>query len=489
MISYKNKIFTGFAFLSFATLNAQTAPKYNVIFILADDLGARDLGCYGSTFYETPNIDALARDGVLFSNAYAACSVSSPTRASILTGKYPTRVDITDWIPGRQANDSDSEPFKMMPPEFTLNLNKNEFTIANAVKTAGYKTFFIGKWHLGENESLDPTKFGFDINIGGGKFGHPPKGYFPPYGLPNLTDGKQGEYLTDRLSDEAVKLIDNLKKDEKFLLYYADYNVHTPLQAKPDKVQYFEEKAKHLGLTDSVCLTKDRDWIRNMPVKGKFVERIVQGHPIYAAMVSHLDDAVGKIVAELKNKGLYENTIIVFTSDNGGLSTAEGSPTSNLPLRFGKGWGYDGGVREPLIVRWPGVAKANATNESIITSPDFFPTILDMLAISQYPEQSKDGVSFAETLKTGVSQDRGPIFWHYPHYSNQGGRPCGAIRLGNYKLYENFENGEVELYNLSTDISETNNISALNPSKTKELLTLLAEWRRKIQAKMPDFKY
>ena len=463
----------------------QKSEHPNILFILTDDLGARDLGCFGSTFYETPNLDALARDGMCFTNGYASCNVSSPTRASLMTGKYPARLKITDWIPGRQAKPGANDPYSLIPPEFTLSLPLEEETLGEAFRENGYQTMFVGKWHLGEDVSHYPQNQGFDINIAGCNHGQPPQGYFTPYGLYNLPDGPEGEYLTDRLGNECVKLIENRDKHKPFLLYYAMYQVHTPLQAKPEKIAYFQEKAARMGLTEENSTTQDREWIREIPIRGRLRERIRQGHPVYAAMVSHMDDNIGKIIRKLKEDGLYDNTIIVFTADNGGLSTAEGSPTCNAPYRTGKGWGYEGGVREPLIVHWSGHVKSGTHNESIVTSCDFYPTLLDLAGLPLKPEQHLDGESFAHSLLTGETKDRGPIYWHYPHYSNQGGRPHGAVRSGRYKLIEFYEDMHVELFDLEKDPSETTDISALHEAETQRLTRLLHEWRQEVGAAMP----
>lgn len=467
----------------FSTIKQKGKP--NVLFILADDLGITDLGCYGSSFYETPNLDSLASDGVIFTNGYAACPVSSPTRASLMTGKYPARLDITDWIPGRQANKGANDLYPLLPPEFTTHLPLSEYTLGEAFKSHGYQTMFVGKWHLGEDETTHPEYQGFDVNVGGGKFGHPPKGYFSPYGLNNLKDGPEGEFLTERLVDECVMLLDGMDESRPFLLYYSLYQVHTPLQAKKDKIAYFEDKAKKMGLTVENSTTKERDWIKEIPIKGNFQERIKQGYPVYAAMISHMDDAVGRVISKLKEKGLYDNTIIVFTSDNGGLSTEAGSPTSNTPYRAGKGWGYEGGTRVPIIIRWPGVTKAGTTNSTIITSPDFYPSLLEMVGCPLIPEQHIDGDSFAPVLRDDFIGDRRPVFWHYPHYSNQGGRPYGAVRQGNYKLIEHYEDMRVELFDLVKDPGELNELSEIHPEIASELKDMLKEWRSKVKAKMP----
>lgn len=252
----------------------------------SDDLGVRDLPRYGSTFYETPHIDALAADGVLMTGAYAACPVSSPTRASLLTGKYPARLQMTDWIPGRQARPQSIAPYPLVPPEFVQNLPLSELTFAEVFRQAGYRTLFVGKWHLGQDSTGDPRYHGFDTNIGDGRFGRPPKGYFSPYGLPQLVEGPEGEYLTERLAEECIRLLDSLPAHEPFLLYFSLYQVHTPLQARSERIEYFNDKALKTGITVGNSTTTDRPWTERIPVKGNFTERTRQGHPVYAAMVS-----------------------------------------------------------------------------------------------------------------------------------------------------------------------------------------------------------
>lgn len=305
-------------------LSVLAAERSNVVFILADDLGWTDLGCYGSSFYQTPNLDLLAQQGARFTDAYAACNVCSPTRASILTGKYPARLRITDWLPGR-SNRPDQ---RLNRPQFQMFLPLEEVTLVEALRDAGYQTAFVGKWHLGESTNYWPTQQGFDINIGGSRVGSPGR-YFSPYGLSNLTDGPPGEYLNERLTTEALKILDRAAENKKpFLLYFSQYAVHTPLQAKPEVIEKYKAKAAKLKLSRETFL----------PDHGRQV-RQVQDHAVYAAMVESLDDSVGRVLNKLKELNLETNTIVIFTSDNGGLSTAEGSPTANLPLRTGKGWG------------------------------------------------------------------------------------------------------------------------------------------------------
>jgi arylsulfatase A-like enzyme len=489
MINLRSAI--GLGVLASTPLTLSTAaeksekPKPNIIFILLDDFGYSDLGCYGSRFYETPNIDRLASQGIRFTNAYAACPVSSPTRASILTGRYPVNTGITDWIPGRQASNSGSPADKLIALPFNLNLKLEEVTIAETLKKTGYRTMISGKWHLGETEEYWPENQGFDVNSGGFSKGAPQKnsmanGYFSPYGNPRLEDGPDGEYLTDRQTDEAINFIKS-SGDGPFFLYLSFYAVHNPMQAKVEHIAKFNARAESMGLSAVEPFTRDKDWIRPS-MSDNFRERIVQTNPVYAAMIYSVDENIGKLVAALEAFGLDENTVIIFTSDNGGLSTSEGSPTCNSPLRAGKGWLYEGGIRVPLIIKYPGKVRAGSERKTPVSSIDFFSTILEISGSD--PSSGKtDGVSIVKLFRKDRMKER-PIFWHYPHYSNQGVEPGSAVRLGKYKLIDNFEKGRQELYDLENDLSETKDISAELPEKTKELFKLLDDWRRETNAKM-----
>jgi arylsulfatase A-like enzyme len=462
-------------------------PKPNIIFILLDDFGYTDLRCYGSTFYETPNIDRLAAEGVMFTDAYAACPVSSPTRAAIMTGKYPARTGITDWIPGRQASKAGSPSDKLIALPFRLQLEPEEVTIAEVLKGNGYKTMISGKWHLGSNEKYWPENQGFNVNKGGYGAGSPVRnknsnGYFSPYGNPRLEDGPAGEYLTDRQTDEAIRFIKE-NRTQPFFVYLSYYAVHNPIQGKESLIKYFERKADSTGLSRIQPFTRDRQWIRKK-MGDNYKERIVQSNPVYAAMIYSVDENIGRLMKELDDMELEKNTIIIFTSDNGGLSTSEGSPTCNAPLRAGKGWLYEGGIRVPLIIKIPGEKVRVKIINTPVSSVDYFPTIMEMTK-SRAPDNNADGVSIVPLLRGKKLPDR-PLFWHYPHYSNQGVEPGSAIRLGKFKLIDNFERERQELYDLEKDISETNDISATNPEKTKELFNLLNEWRKSTNAKMME---
>ncbi|MSU47679.1 MAG: sulfatase [Opitutus sp.] len=450
---------------------AETRPP-NIVFFLADDLGQRDLGVYGSTFYETPHLDRMAKEGARFTDAYAACPVCSPTRASILTGRYPPRTSITDYI-GAAQPDKWNRNTVLRPAAYQDRLAHAETTLAEMLREAGYATFFAGKWHLGP-EGWWPENQGFDVNMGGNEKGGPYGGgkYFSPYDNPRLKDGPPGEHLPDRLATEAANFI-AANKDRPFLAYFPFYSVHTPLMAREDLKKKYEEKRERLRLREK------------FGVEGPREVRLVQQHAVYAGMVEAMDLAVGKVVAAIDASGLRENTIVIFTSDNGGLSTSEGSPTSNLPLRGGKGWLYEGGVREPLIVRWPGVVKPGSVIDAVVSSPDFFPTLRDAAGIAARPGLKLDGVSFLPVLRgTGVLPSRA-LFWHYPHYGNQGGAPGGAVRQGDFKLIEWYEDGRRELFNLRDDLGETTNLAAKMPGKVDELAAQLAAWRREVGAVMP----
>ncbi len=459
--------------LAGSALAAGSGP--NFVFVLVDDLGWRDLGCYGSSFYETPNVDSLARSGMRFTNAYAACPVCSPTRSSIMTGKYPVRTAITDYINPQLRNQPQNwhRNTKLLPAAFSDRLALSEVTIAEALKQAGYATFFAGKWHLGP-KGFWPEDQGFDINKGGCERGGPYGGkkYFSPYDNPRLKDGPPGEHLPDRLATETVRFIE-ANKSRPFLAYLAFYSVHTPLMARPDLEAKYAAKAKLFQFFGP----------RFLP-EGARQARQVQDHAVYGGMVDAMDQAVGKVLRVIDHLKLRDRTVVIFMSDNGGLSTSEGSPTSNLPLRAGKGWMYEGGIREPMIIRAPGLTQAGSVCDEPVVSTDFYPTMLELAHLPLRPEQHRDGVSLVPLLQ-GRRMTRGPIFWHYPHYGNQGGAPTGAVRDGNWKLIEWYEDGRLELFDLSRDIGEKYNVARLYPEKTKELAAKLKAWRRETGAKMP----
>jgi len=453
--------------------------KLNFVFILIDDLGWIDTGCYGSSFYETPNIDRLATQGMRFTDAYAASPVCSPTRASILTGKYPARLNLTDWIGGSQRGD-------LLPAEYIHQMPLEEVTIAEAFKESGYSTCFIGKWHLGD-QPFFPEHQGFDINIGGHDAGQP-SSYFFPYknederrsywDVPGLDGGQEDEYLTDRLTDEAVEFIDQ-SSDQPFLLYLSHYAVHTPVQSKEDLTEKYRVKASELPPTEGLAHRNEQ---------GYGTTKLVQDNAAYAGMIESVDESVGRILDKLDQLDLTDSTAVIFMSDNGGLSTlarSRNSPTSNVPLRAGKGWLYEGGIREPLIVRWPGVVAAGSICREPVISTDLYPTMLEIADLQMRPEQHEDGRSLVSLLKQTGPVDREAIFWHFPHYHGSGNRPSGAVRSGDYKLIEWFENGRIELYNLNKDIREENDLAAAMPLKAAELREMLYRWHESVDARMP----
>ncbi len=446
----------------------------NFVFILVDDLGWRDVGCFGSSFYETPNIDRLGREAMRFTNAYAASPVCSPTRASIMTGKYPARMDTTDFFDAPQPGHGKNKNKPLQPAAYINRLPLEEVTIAEALRQADYSTFFAGKWHLGPSEEYWPKRQGFDVNKGGWSKGTPgrPGRYFVPYGNPRLEDGPEGEHLPDRLANETVKFI-KANKEKPFLAYLSFYSVHVPLQSRADLEQKYTEKKNKLGLKAK--------WGK----EGQRKVRLVQEHAVYAGMVDAMDKACGKVLDALRELALDDNTVVIFMSDNGGLSTSEGHPTSNLPLRAGKGWLYEGGIREPMMIKWPGVTKGGSVCSEPVISTDFYPTMLEMAGLEQMPQQHIDGVSLGPLLRGGKSLGRKAIYWHYPHYGNQGGFPGGAVRTGNYKLIANYTDDSIELYNLKDDIGEKNDLSEKMPKKAGKLKAMLEKWRKDVDAKMP----
>ncbi len=445
--------------------------KPNFIFILVDDLGWKDLGCYGSEFYESPNIDHLASQGMKFTNAYAASPFCSPTRASIMTGKHPARIGITDWIPGRNPKDT-----KLIQPEDVHQLPLEEITIAEALKQEGYRTFFAGKWHLG-NQGYFPEDQGFDINKGGHHKGSPPGGYYAPYNNPKLTDGPEGEYLPDRLTDESIQFLEQ-SQQAPFFLFLSFYTVHTPIQASKRHLEYFEKKAGKLtSETERPAFIRERNgWTKQE-----------QNDPAYASMIFALDENIGRLLRTLQILNLDERTVIIFMSDNGGLSTLgrEWAPTSNQPLRAGKGWCYEGGIREPMIIRAPGITQMGSICNVPVTSHDFYPTILQLAGLPLDPKQHVDGLSLLPLLKGEANLERNALFWHYPHYHGSTWTPGTAIRSGGWKLIEFFEEDKIELYNLNEDIGERNDLALDYPGKAQELKKLLHNWQKEIGAKMP----
>jgi len=458
-------------FLPGVVFGGEKAKPLNVVFFLVDDLGWADVACFGSTFYETPNIDRLAAEGVRFLDAYAACQVCSPTRAAIQTGKWPQRVAITDYI-GAPQPETWKRNTRLLPASYETALPLSEITLAELVKQRGYATFFAGKWHLGP-EGFWPENQGYDINMGGIDRGGPYGGnkYFSPYGNPRLPDGPPGEHLPDRLARETAKFIEE-HRDQPFLAFLSFYSVHTPLMAREDLRLKYEEKRRRLGLEAKFGREGPRD------------VRLVQEHAVYAGMVEAMDQAIGKVLQKIDELGLADQTVVFFTSDNGGLSTSEGWPTSNLPLRGGKGWIYEGGIRVPLIVRWPGVVKPGTVNRVPVCSVDYFPTIGELAGVAM-DDLRFDGQSLAPLLKGQPFPEDRPLFWHYPHYGNQGGAPSAAVRKGPWKLIHWYEDDSWELYDVVADISETQNLVEKYPRRVAEMRQLLEEWLKDVGAKFP----
>jgi len=473
MKKYRFTQFAGFFLILIMALpmggcmNPKSPP--NFIFFLVDDLGWSDVGCFGSDYYETPNIDRLAEQGMLFTDAYATCCVCSPTRASIMTGKYPGRLHITTAIPIYGWIRLGGKTY-FKGAEYEMNMPLEEFTIAEALKEAGYATAAMGKWHVAWEKEYGPEYQGFDLNVGGDGHGAT-QNYFYPYenrwrmakGYPweewlTLADGEPGEYLTDRLTTEAMEFIEE-NQDQPFFLYLSHYAVHTPIQAKEEMIRKYEEKA-----ADSL-----------------------KGHTRadYAAMIESVDQSLGNLVDKIDELGLSDNTIIIFTSDNGG----HGRITSNYPLRGNKGNFYEGGIRVAQLIKWPGVTEPGSKCSVPVTSTDFYPTMLDMAGLPPRPQQHMDGLSLTPLLEGNGELQREALYWHFPNYINSHpGRatPCGVIRQHDWKLIETFETGRLELYNLASDMKEERDLSEENPAKAKELHDMLIAWRKSAKVQMPE---
>ena len=503
----------GIAIALVCPIRAAERPP-NIVFFLVDDLGWSDVGCYGSPFYDTPNIDRLASEGVRFTQAYATCHVCSPTRASILTGKYPARLHLTDWLQGRKDYDFQ----ELAPPKTVSHLPFAETTLAEALKAHGYYTAIFGKWHLGEAPS-GPNAHGFDVHVPQNWYkGWPKAGYHAPFKFEGLADSP-GDYLTDRLTDEAIRYIEE-QHERPFFLYFSHFAVHDPIHGRPDLVAKYSKKlaAMHRPTgpkfilegnpDDSTPLTQDelRTLITQPSHSGYKLlpQRTVkikqhQDNVEFAAMVEAIDESLGRVMAQLEALELSNDTIIIFTADNGGMSAGNfGNPkrvidtgelnkayaTSNLPLRGAKGWLYEGGIRVPTIVKWPGQGQAGVECHEPIVSTDFFPSLLHMVELPALPNQTIDGVNVAPLLK-GEPFDRGPIYWHFPHYSNHGMQsPGGAIRIGDHKLLDYFENDSVQLFDLAKDPGERQDLATATPELAATLHTKLKTWREQVGAEM-----
>jgi arylsulfatase A-like enzyme len=467
------------------------APVRNVVWIIVDDLGWRDIGVAGSTFYETPHIDRLAAAGMRFTQFDTASGVCSPTRASFMTGKHPARVDITNWIGGRQDG-------MLLQADYERQLPLDEITPGEAFLEAGYATAYMGKWHLGRDREYHPDVQGFETTVAVNGAGSPAS-YFYPYrrdepsanNVPDLEDGGEGKYLTDRLTDEAIKFL-RAHAGEPFLLVLSHYAVHTPIESKDELTARYEEKAAALPPNPEPFTPEGED----------ATSKTRQDRPDYAGMIASTDESVGRILDALEDLGIADDTAVVLVSDNGGLSTLysryTSAPTSTMPLRAGKGWLYEGGIRAPLIIKWPGVTDrlgpstggseeraGGAMSDEPTTSMDLYPTLLEMAGLPSRPEQHVDGLSLVPLMQGADELEREALFWHFPHYHGSGNRPSGALRLGNLKLVEWFEDGRTELYDLSVDPYERNNIAASDPDEVIRLKDLLEHWRISVGANMP----
>jgi arylsulfatase A-like enzyme len=443
-----------------ARADEDSPARPNVVFFLVDDMGWRDLACYGSTFFETPNIDRLAAQGMRFTDGYAACPVCSPTRASIVTGKHPARLHLTNFLVGRRW----PKDAPIAPPDWQTFLPPSEVSIAERLKTAGYTTAHIGKWHLGGKPQYWPENQGFDLNVAGCGSGMPRSYFWPAWrNNPPVKGRRPGDYLPEVLTHHALRFLQQHGAGEKpFYLQFNFYNVHIPLQARRDAIEKYRRK----------------------PVRPDET----QTNAIYAAMVEAVDTAVGRVLAKLDELGIADRTVILFTSDNGGLSVREGPntpATNNAPLRAGKGYLYEGGIREPWIVKWPGHVKPGSICATPITSHDAYPTILEIAGVPDAPDHVTDGRSIVPLLTQAGQLDRDALYWHYPHYANQGGRPGSAVRRGPWKLIERHEDGRLELYNLEKDLGERHNLADEQPEKAAELQEMLHAWRQRVGAQMP----
>lgn len=452
----KNKIAMA-PVLLWAGIGLSQETKPNIVFILADDLGWKDLVCYGNKHYETPALDALAMSGIRFTQAYSACPVSSPTRASIMTGKYPARLQLTNFIAGNRKD----EASPVLPAPWKPFLEARETTIAELLKQQGYITGMVGKWHLGGHDSLAPWNQGFDYSRMIGKNGLDYYNYsiFADSYKNEFTDNGS-EYLTDKLTEYGVEFIEKNKK-KPFFLYLSYSAPHVGIVPRSDKLmKYFFKYAQS---------------------EEKF-------NPNYAAVIESLDEGIGKVMEILEKEGLLGSTLVIFTSDNGGLGLDELGPvpTSMLPLRKWKGHIYEGGIRVPAIVSWPGKIKQGITSDYCYSSIDYLPTICELTGINKLPENI-DGISILNVIldPSGARLAERPVYWHYPHFSNQLGRPAGAVRNGKYKLVELYETSKLELYDLENDISESSDLSAQMPGKTDEMHKMLVNWRNSVNAQMP----
>ncbi len=464
------KIFSATASLVISSA-AVGAEQPNILLILVDDLGWNDLSTMGSTYYETPNVDYLARHGVKFNAGYAGCAVSSPSRASILTGKSPVNHGITSWIgdPSGEAWRKKGQQDMLLPADYSHSMKRSEFTLPMALQKEGYETHLVGKWHLGDE--YKPTDFGFDINIGGWEAGGPRGGYFSPYANPALEDGERGENLTLRLAQEAVGVMKKSNKPTFTMLSF--YAVHAPIQTTRDRWEYYRQKALSQGISE-----QGFEDAKRLPMRSH------QDNPIYAGLVEQMDQGVGYVLDYLKESGKDQNTIIIFTSDNGGVVAGDNFSTSLKPLKGGKGMQWEGGTRVPYIIYNPMASYAQSIHDEPVIGMDIYPTILDFVGAKLRPSQHIDGVSLKPLLEGHTPAERN-LYWHYPHYGNQGGEPSSIVRSGDWKLIYYHEDGRRELYNLASDIGETTDLYTTETQVAERLRRDLDSWLKECDAKFP----
>lgn len=443
----------------------------NVLFILADDLGYHDLGITGSKFYETPNIDRIGENGVQFTQGYATCQVCSPSRASIMTGKYPARLQITDWIGAKTGEEwrEQNRHDRILPAPYNLSMDTTEQTLAEALKAGGYNTFFAGKWHLG-SEGSSPEDHGFEINKGGWRVGSPWGGFFDPFENPKLPNRKTGESLPMRLAHETSDFIQQ-KRDKPFFAFLSFYAVHAPLETSENRWKKYSNKAENLGIAE-----KGFKMEQVLPI------RTVQDHPVYAGLLENMDEAIGLVLETLEREGILDSTIVVFTSDNGGVSSGDAYATSNSPLRGGKGYQWEGGIREPFFIWIPNQAPKSIDIPTIGT--DFYPTILDLVGLNQIEDQHVDGKSLLPLIKGNDFANRS-LFWHYPHYGNQGGRPASMIRTDDWKLIYYWEDESLDLFNLKKDPMEQSDLANIELDRAEQMRTALFRWLVETDASLP----
>jgi arylsulfatase A-like enzyme len=501
--------------------SAQKDRKMNVVLFLVDDMGWSDLGCYGSPLYKTPHIDRLAKKGVRFTEAYAASHVCSPSRGAIISGQYPARTHLTDWLPGRK-----DFPFqKLLNARIVQHLPYGKPTLPRMLEENGYATAIFGKWHLGD-DSASTERQGFQVHVPQWNEGWPNGTYFYPFKMKGL-EGKKGDYLTDNLTTAALDWVQQ-HKDGPFFLFLSQFAVHDPIEGPPHLVEKYTHILQHQTPPETrppFILEQNPDeehpysrrqltaMLQDTLYQGYSIlpDRIVkvkqyQDNPEYAAMVESVDRNMGRVLAKLKELGLADNTIVIFASDNGGMSAANffkpdrniptgmldrAYSTSNLPLRGGKGWLYEGGIRVPTIIYWPGKGLHGQVCGVPVMNTDFYPTILAMLGITPPAGYPLDGMSLVPLLrgdrKGTLAIEHRPLYWHFPQYSNHGAQsPGGAIRYGDYKLLEYFENYKVQLFDIRTDPGELQDLAGKEPGRVKQLTAMLHAWRKKIHANMPS---